>query len=260
LAGGFPNFSPYVYSNNNPLRYSDPTGMQSEDEVDQVQRSQQPTTSKSEWSYNKELTDTWYPDRKDLSFFTSGNDTILEQSTFENYGDVNSTEYFFLNDDKWTSFTPAESTIVEDVTKLALTPILLTGAAVTGGYLIEAIGPLAIEGVNSALPYLAKSALVVGEKVGMAYEAVQGIVATNPESAGIILESAATNFEGPETLPNPISTNVSEVFKNFAFLYINRNRLKTAGNEILESVGTAYSNTFSINHSENDDIPLLCVS
>ncbi len=36
LASQFPQFSPFVYSNNNPLRYSDPTGMQSEDEVDQV--------------------------------------------------------------------------------------------------------------------------------------------------------------------------------------------------------------------------------
>lgn len=38
LAGKFPTFSPYAYGNNNPLRYSDPTGMQSEDEVHQVQQ------------------------------------------------------------------------------------------------------------------------------------------------------------------------------------------------------------------------------
>ena len=36
LAGKFPNFSPYAYGNDNPLRYSDPSGMQTEDEVDQV--------------------------------------------------------------------------------------------------------------------------------------------------------------------------------------------------------------------------------
>jgi RHS repeat-associated protein len=36
MAASFPNFSPFAYSNNNPLRYSDPTGNQTEDEVDQT--------------------------------------------------------------------------------------------------------------------------------------------------------------------------------------------------------------------------------
>ena len=34
----FPHFSPFAYGNDNPVRYTDPSGMQSEDEIDQLQR------------------------------------------------------------------------------------------------------------------------------------------------------------------------------------------------------------------------------
>ncbi len=36
MAEKFPNFSPYAYANDNPIQYSDPTGMQTEDEVHQI--------------------------------------------------------------------------------------------------------------------------------------------------------------------------------------------------------------------------------
>ena len=122
--------------------------------------------------------------------------------------------------------------------------------------MIEAIGPLAIEGVNSALPYLAKSALVVGEEVGMAYEAVQGIVATNPESAGIMLEVAASFIPGPELMYNYLQSLKTEVAKNVFFIFSNLDEITQAGKETLDAAGTLYRDIFPLK-SNNFEVPLL---
>jgi RHS repeat-associated protein len=240
LAVEFPQFSPYVYSNDNPLRYSDPTGMQSEDEVDQVHP---PTKPETKWNYSKELTESWYPDRQDLSIYTSDEFTILKQDV-STHDDLHATDYYYLNEDNWKPFEPAKSTFKEDVEKFALYPILFSGGAVAGSILIESLVPLAVEGVKASVPYLAKGALVAAEEAGLAYEAAQGIVATYPKLTGVILEIAGAELSGVDPIPNPLSSAYSEAFKFALFSYSHRHELIKNGKEVLK-------NDFQFSNSKN---------
>ena len=205
----------YVYVKNNPLRYADPTGMQSEDEVDQTHP---PTKPEIKWNYNQQLTESWYPDRQDLSLYTSDEFIILKQdvSTHDN---LHATDYYYLNEDNWKPFEPAKSTFKEDVEKFALYPILFSGGAVAGSILIESLIPLAVEGIKASVPYLAKGTLAAAEEAGLAYEAAQGIVATYPTATGIGLEFMMSNIPGVEPINNPYSSVYSEITRFFFTAY-----------------------------------------
>jgi hypothetical protein len=200
--------------------------MQSEDEVDQVHP---PTKPETKWNYSKELTESWYPDRQDLSIYTSDEFTILKQDV-STHDDLHATDYYYLNEDNWKPFEPAKSTFKEDVEKFALYPILFSGGAVAGSILIESLLPVAVEGVKASVPYLAKGALAAAKEAGLAYEATQGFVATNQVAAGIGLEFMMSNLPGVEPINNPYSSVYSETTR---FLFTAYNLFKEKSSNIV---------------------------
>ncbi len=176
-AGFVDGLNMYAYVKNNPLKYSDPTGMQSDDEVEQVTP---PSKPESEWKYSKEATESWYPERSDLSVYTSDEFAILKQDV-STHDDLYAMDYYFLNDGQWMGFDPAESTFAKDVERIAITSILVAGGAVGGAVLMESLAPAVVAGAKASAPYLAQGTLAAIEEIGMAYEAAMGFVATNPE-------------------------------------------------------------------------------